>query len=187
MHPAAFAGATAVEQRHADAQRQQIARGKIRDRDAHPHRALFGKPGNRHEAAHALRDLIDSAAFAIGAGLPETTDAAVHEARIDFIKVIPADLEPLFDRGAHVFHHHVGAFDQTQKDRIAFRRFQIEADRPFVAMQILEIRAMPASDDILAGSNRRFDTYHVSAPIREMPHARWARARQREVEHHDAR
>jgi hypothetical protein len=46
---------------------------------------------------------------------------------------------------------------------------------------------MPASDDILAGSNRGFDPYHVSAPIREMPHARWARARQREIEHHDAR
>src|SRR5258706_10539884 len=53
-------------------------------------------------------------------------------------------------------------------------------------MQILEIRAMPASDDILAGSNWRFDTYHVGAPIREMPHAGWARAREREIEHYDA-
>jgi len=57
------------------------------------------------------------------------------------------------------------------------------SDRP---VQILKVRPVPPPDDILAEFRRSFDTDHISAPIREVPHARGAGAREREVENHHA-
>ena len=49
------------EQRHHDAERQEIAGGEVADRDADAHRAAAGRAGDRHQAAHALGDLVDAA------------------------------------------------------------------------------------------------------------------------------
>ena len=58
--PLAFAGALAVEQREHDAVGEQQARRGVVDRDADAHRAAAGVAGDRHEPAHALRDLVDA-------------------------------------------------------------------------------------------------------------------------------
>ena len=71
VHPAPDAGALALEQRHHDPERQQIAGGEVGDRDADPHRAPAGRAGDRHEAAHALGDLVDARAMAVRTVLAE--------------------------------------------------------------------------------------------------------------------
>ena len=97
VHPAADTGARAIEQRHHDAECEQITGGQIADRNADAHRAVFLKAGDRHESRHALRDLIDAAAFAVGAGLTETADAAVDHARIHLVHVFPRHFEAVFE------------------------------------------------------------------------------------------
>ena len=67
VHPAPHAGALAVEQRHQDAQRQQVAGGQVVDRDADAHRPLPGHAGDRHQPAHALGDLVDAGPLGIRA------------------------------------------------------------------------------------------------------------------------
>ena len=59
VHPLPLARLLALEQRHQDALRQQDAGAQIVDRDADPHRPLPRQSGNRHQAAHALGDLVD--------------------------------------------------------------------------------------------------------------------------------
>ena len=70
------------------AERQQVAGGQVRDRQADAHRALPGQPGDGHEPAHALHDLVDARALAVGTGLAEAADAAVDDARIHLAHVV---------------------------------------------------------------------------------------------------
>ena len=77
VHPLACAGAAAIEQRQGDGQCQQISGSEIGNRDAYAHRALPGKPGDGHESAQALCDLIHSAALVVRPALTEPADAAV--------------------------------------------------------------------------------------------------------------
>ena len=51
--------------------------------NAGAHGALSGQTRDRHQAAHALRDLIDARTRRVRAGLPEARDAAVDQARVD--------------------------------------------------------------------------------------------------------
>ena len=73
----------ALQQRHHDGLREEHAGGEVRNRDADAHGALARQAGDRHQAAHALRDLVDAGSLGIGAGLAETGDAAVDDARVD--------------------------------------------------------------------------------------------------------
>ena len=88
---------------------------------------------------------------------------------------------------AHVLDHHVRALHEPLEHLVAGLRLQVELNRPLVPVQILEIRAVPSAHDVLAGRDRRLDANHVGAPVRKMPHARRARARQGEIEDKDVR
>ena len=54
--------------------------GEVGDGDADPHRPFAGRAGDRHQPAHALRDLIEARALVIGAVLSEAGDAAIDDA-----------------------------------------------------------------------------------------------------------
>ena len=133
-----------------------------------------------------MRDLIDAAALAIGAGLAEAADAAVDQARIHFFQIVIGDLQAALHRRAHVFHQHIGFFDELHKDFVAFLALEIQLDRAFIAMQVLEIRTVAAAHHILAAGRRRLNTDDVRAPIRQMAHAGGASARERQIEHDNA-
>ena len=47
----------------------------VGDRDADAHRPLPGQAGDRHQAAHALRDLVEARAVGVGPVLAEAGDA----------------------------------------------------------------------------------------------------------------
>src|ERR1700753_1960678 len=49
---------------------EQVPRGEVVDRNADAYRALAGQTGDRHEPAHALRDLVDAGAMPVRSGLP---------------------------------------------------------------------------------------------------------------------
>src|ERR1700676_1110613 len=102
MHPSPNARALAVEQRDHDSEGEQISRREIRNRDADSHRSLPWQAGDRHQPTHPLRDLIDAAPTAIRSGLAESTDASIHEARINRMQIFPGDLQPMLHLDAHV-------------------------------------------------------------------------------------
>ena len=79
----AFARLLALQERDEDAHRGEDAGGEIGDRDADAHRALARQPGDGHETAHALRDLVDAGPLAIGAGLAEAGNAGIDEALVE--------------------------------------------------------------------------------------------------------
>ena len=56
--------------------RAEEAGGEIGDRDADAHRALPRQAGDRHQPAHALRDLVEARAGRVGPVLAEAGDAA---------------------------------------------------------------------------------------------------------------
>ena len=80
VDPLALAGALAIVEREDDRLGEQQARGEVGDRDADPHRAAAGLAGDRHQPAHALRDLVDAGARRVGAALAEARDRAVDDA-----------------------------------------------------------------------------------------------------------
>ena len=50
---------------------------QVGDRDADAHRALARQAGDRHQPAHALRDLVEARPLAIRPVLAEARDAGV--------------------------------------------------------------------------------------------------------------
>src|SRR6202011_190250 len=109
---------------------------------ADAHRPLARLTGDRHEAAHALGDLVDAGPVAVWPVLSEAADAAVHDARIDRADVVPGNAQPLLDGRPHVFDDHVGGFDQPHEGRVTLRRLQVQTNRALVAVQILKVEAV---------------------------------------------
>ena len=60
----ALARLLALQQRHQDAERAEQAGGEIGDGNADPHRPAARLARDRHQAAHALRDLVEARALA---------------------------------------------------------------------------------------------------------------------------
>ena len=81
-----FAGLLALEQRDQDAERREQSGAEIGDRNADAHRALPGQAGDRHQPAHALRDLVEARPVGVGAVLAEAGNAGVDDARIDLAR-----------------------------------------------------------------------------------------------------
>src|SRR5262249_58472651 len=79
VHPLTAAGALALEQCDENAVREEHAGGEVGDGNADAHRTVTGKARDRHEAAHALRDLVVTGTVAIRARLAEARDAGVDE------------------------------------------------------------------------------------------------------------
>ena len=67
--------------------------------DADAHRALAGRAGDRHQPAHALRDLIEARPLVVGAVLAEAGDAAIDDARVDLAQALVVDAERALTSG----------------------------------------------------------------------------------------
>ena len=79
----ALAGFFPLEQRDEDAERREQAGGQVGDWDADTHRSVAGQAGDRHQPAHALRDLIEAGPVGVRPLLAEAGDAGIDEPRID--------------------------------------------------------------------------------------------------------
>ena len=102
------------------------------------------------------------------------------------LHVLPADLEPILDRSAHVFDDDIRALDQTPEHRVPLLGLEVELHRALVAVEVLKIGAVAPADHVFAHRLRRLDADHVGAPIGEMPHACGTGARERKVKHDDS-
>jgi hypothetical protein len=142
----------ALEQRHQDAERAEQARAEIGDRDADPHRALSGQAGDRHQSAHALRDLVEARSVGVRSGLPETGNAGIDQLGIDLAQLRVVDAEPAFHVRAEILHHHVGLLHHALERRQGRGRLEIERHAALVAVQILEVRPFARAAQLIAAA-----------------------------------
>jgi hypothetical protein len=144
---------------------------------------------HRHDATHALRDLVDRRPRAIGAILAEAGDAAIDDARIALLHGFEIDAEAPGDAGPHVLDDDVGLFGEPHQNFAAFIGLQVERDGALVAMQVLEIGAIAPSDQFVrfGVARRRLDPNNVRTPIRQRADAGGAGAGQRQVDHLEPR
>ena len=183
VHPLALAGRLALEQRDQDALRQEDAGAEVGDRNADAHRSLPGDAGDRHQAAHALGDLVDARAVPVRPALPEARDAAVDQARVDRAQALVVDAEAPLDVGAVVLDDDVRVPRQTLEDRHAVRLPEIERQALLVPVQVLEVEAVAVAAHPVAGAPAgHLDLDGLRAPVDELAHARRARARPGEIQ-----
>ena len=183
VDPLPLAALLALQQRQHDAVGQQDARGGVVDRDADPHRPLPRQAGDRHQPAHALRDLIDAGAALIRPVLPEPRDRAVDDARIDLAHGLVIDAEPVLDGRFEVLDDDIGLLDELEEDFLPLRAFQVERQRPLVAVQILEIGAVAAAAGRVGMLAGRLDLDDIGAPIGELPHRGRTGAMRGQIDH----
>src|SRR5262249_29496430 len=123
-------------------------RREVGDGNADAHRAFTGRAGDRHQTAHALRDLIEPGALVIGAVLAEAGNAAIDDAGIDLLHALIVDAELGFHVGAEILDHHVGLGDQAVENFQTLRVLQVQRYRPLVAVQILEVGALARAAEL---------------------------------------
>jgi hypothetical protein len=152
--------------------RQQEAGRGVIDRDADAHRALPGQPGDRHQPAHTLGDLVHASAPGIGPVLAKARDAAVDDARVDLAHRLIIDAEPVLHVGFVVLDDDIGALGKLHKDRVPLLALEVQCHRPFVAMQVLEIGPVTAAAGRIHQLSRRLDLDHLRAPIGKLAHRR---------------
>ena len=155
--------------------------------NADAHRSLPRQAGDRHQPAHALRDLVEAGPVGVGAGLAEAGNAGIDEARIDLGERLVVDPEPLLHVGAEILHHDIGLLHHALEGGEPFGRLQVERHAALVAMQVLEVGALARPAHRLFQSGRRLDLDDIGAPVGELAHAGRSRAHAGQIEHREAR
>src|SRR5262245_878644 len=180
----AFLRPLALEQRNHDAERAEQPGTEVRDRNPAPHRPLPGQAGDRHQAAHALRDLIEAGPAGIGSILAEARNAAEDDLGIDLAQSLVVDAEPPLHVGPEVLDYDVGLFHHAQKRLEAFLRLQVQRHAALVAMKVLEVRTLAWTAGCLPGHEcrRLLDLDNVGTPVSELAHAGRARTDLGQVE-----
>ena len=170
-------------QRREDAERGEQAAGHVGDRAADAHRAFAGLAGDRHDAAHALRDLVEAWTVAVRAVLAEAGNAGEDDARIHLRERLVIDAEAELDVGPEVLHHHVGRLYEPEEDVLGLGQLEVERHRALVAVQVLHVRPVARTAHVLVRirARRRFDLDHVGAEVGELAHTTRTGAHARQV------
>ena len=189
LDPLAAPRLLALDDGDGDAVRAEDAGAKVGDRDADAHRALAGQSGDRHQPAHALRDLVESRPQAVRPVLAVAGDAGVDEARVDRGHRLVVDAELSLHVGTEVLDQHVGLQHQLLEDRDALGRLQVQRHAALVAVDVAEVAAFARAADAFAFVHRRrhLDLDDLRAPVGELADRRRAGANAGEVEDGEVR
>jgi hypothetical protein len=122
----ARARARALEQRELDAVRGEDAREHVADRDPGARRPHLLGAGEAHEAAHALRDLVEARAQAVRTVGAEPGDPAVDELRELLGELLRREPEALHHVGAVVLHEHVEVRQDAHEQLARLGAAQVE-------------------------------------------------------------
>ena len=184
LHPLPLAGAFAFKQRHQNRLGAEQPGAEIGDRNANPHRPLAGLAGDRHQPAHALRDLIKPRPVAIRPLLPKSGDGGIDQPFVERFEAFIVDTEAVFHGRAEILHHHIGLGGELLKDFHAVFGFEIERQATLVALQVLKIRSgARAAHGAFIVAARYLDLDDIGTPVGELAHASGTRAHPRQIEH----
>ena len=104
-------------------------------------------------------------------------------------KALVVDAEPGLDVGAEVLDHARRRFSTSRRNTSTpLGLLQVERHRALVAVQVLEVGAVPRTARLLAAGifRQRVDLDDVGAPVRELPHAGRPGADAGQIEHGEA-
>src|SRR5262249_33034427 len=128
--------ARALAQRGEDADAGEVAGEQVADRDADPEGPGRLGAGDRHQARHALDDLVVARPVGVGPGLAEARDAGVDQPRVQGGQVLVVDAEPLLHAGPEVLDEDVGARNEPEQNVVAFRPREVEQDALLTSMEV---------------------------------------------------
>ena len=167
----ALAGLFPLEEGDEDAERCEQSGAQVGHRNTDAHRPVSRQAGDRHQPAHALRDLVEAGPVSVRPILAEAGDAGVDEARIDARQRLVVDAQALLHAGPEILHDHVRLPHHALERGEAFRRLEIQRQAALVAMQVLEVGALARAAHRLFRPGRRFDLDDVGAPVGELARA----------------
>ena len=159
-------------QRHQDGDGRIEPGRQVHDRRAHPQGAGAVMAVDGHQPDHRLDDRVVAGQAAERTFAAEAGDAAMDQTRKALRQHIGiADAPFLHAAGLVVLDQHIGAFQQSQQHRAAFRLREIEGEGALVAVDadvvagvaLMERRA-PAARLVALGG---FDLDHLRAVIRQ--------------------
>jgi hypothetical protein len=137
LHPLAAAGLLALGQRDQDAGGGIDAGRTVGHRNTGPHRSGTRHAGDPHQSAHALRDLVEPRAHAVGAALPEAGNRRENDARIHRAQRLVTDAHAVFDVGPEILDHDVGIFYQPQKISCPERSFRLSVSERLLRWRLI--------------------------------------------------
>ena len=188
LHPLALARHFALKQRDQRADRAEQTRGEVGNRDTRAHRSATGLARHRHDAAQALRDLVQAGPVFIGTILTESGHARQDDARVDLAKgfVINAQLE--LDVRAIVLDDDIRLPDHFHKGGATLRMLQVKRDAALVAMRILVIgKLRGATRLVIRLVIGLLDLDDIRAPVGKLPDSSGTRAHAGQVQDSEAR
>ena len=185
MNPLPLAGDFALQQSRQDAQRRIQAGTHVGHRQAGAHGSGFSMAGDRHQAAHALQNLVKTRSPGVRAVLTKTRDAGQDDARVHGRQRGVIHAQFFLHIGPPVFDHDIGVLDQPHQDVQGAGLFEVQGHRALVAVDVLEVAAAAVGGKhgfIGINARRGFDADDVCAEIGEHAHAIGAGANARQVQ-----
>ena len=170
VHPLTLTGYLTLQESRQNSNRAVKPSTQIGHRNARPHRPGLCVACHRHQAPHALKDLIKARSQCIGPVLskPRNTgqdDPGVHT-RQRFV------IEPKLglDLGSPILNDDIGSFHQFHQNRQCTRLFQIQGHGALVAVEVLKVASLAfALKQHLIGVHARrwLNADHISAKVRQ--------------------
>lgn len=184
-HPTPLPVPLALAQRGQDRHVAHHAAHDVDHRRAGAQR-LAGWTGHICQPGHELHYFIERWPVLVGPW-QEALQRAIDQPKIDRVRLLPAQAEPLHSAGCEILDQHVGAAQQIARNLVPGRRLQVDADAPFVTIEIGEEpggEAVQPARAVAVGSG--FDADHVGAEIRQHHAAGGPHDGMREFENHQS-
>jgi hypothetical protein len=143
-------------------------------------------PGHRHEPRHPLDHLVKSRVILERTGEAETVHGCNDEPRVELFYSSSRESQLVECSQFEIFDEDVGVHDESFENLAAFWRVEVEADRPFVTVDGIEVQAVavlewrPAAGRVAALC--ALDLDDAGAHVREQRCAVRARERATEVD-----
>ena len=145
---------------------------------------------DRHQAAHALQNLVKARAPGVRAVLAKSGDAGQDDARVHGRQRGVIHAQFFLHIGPPVFDHHIGVLDQPHQDVQCTGLLEVQGHRTLVAVDVLKVAAAAVGGEhgfVGVNARRGFDADDVCAEVGQHAHAVGAGANARQVQHAKSR
>src|SRR5262249_17929058 len=133
-----------ILERSENADEREESGAEIGNRHAGLDRRTAALAGDRHDARHALRDEIESAFAAVGAGLSVARDRGVDEPRIDCLQRFVVESKRREHTWPIILDENVHSSREVHERVAAFGRLEVEDDAALATVDGVEAGAVGA-------------------------------------------
>ena len=159
----AAAADVALPQRGEDRDHAEHAAGDVDDGRAGAHGAA-GQAGHVGQAAHHLRDFVESDPLGVGA-VQETLEAAIDETGVTRREFGIAEAEPVHGAGTEVLQHHIGVVQDVVDEFPSAGVLEVGAEAALVAVVHREIATAGCLEAAGVVATGRLDLQYIGTEI----------------------